>query len=940
MEFKKIRDSKPVKLLYDKGVLYFCLSFIIPIVIMLLAFRDENIHPFGDQQMLVVDLWHQYYPFFRVVREKLLTGGSFLYSWENGMGTNFLSLISYYAASPLNWISVFFDDNHVRDALTYILLAKIGFSGAFFSCFLRYTYKRKDLSIVAFSVMYALCSFTLGYYWNVMWFDTIALFPLVMQGITAICREGKWKLYTVSLALSLLANYYIAFFTCIFTIFMFAGMIIIHGKGVKDFFRKLGIIIESSLISICLSAFMLLPAYLGLKMTYSAENKFPAQVSWYEKWTDIFANLISYSEPTNIEGLPNFACGMLAVILFGVFLFSFRIKIREKIVTLFMLALIAVSCNMNMLNFIWHGFHATNQLPYRFSFIFSFVLISAGYRAYYVMTQKKMTLYFPWLIVAPAVIFGLNYYKAVKDGAEFEMSTAFKSSLIITAAYILIFTAIRVIPLKKQEIKRVILNLFICAVVVTEFTANASIGVGKVGSSSYTSYPASNESVQEVLDIMRDRENPLFYRSEMTSTYTLNDSALYGYNGVSQFSSSANVSVTRLFKNLGLYASEAGNRFYYRNSTPVANMLLGIDYIISKNNSLNNSEYNLEYVANDKNVYLYENKYPLSIGFMMNDDILEEPEKDAVNPFEYQNDIMKRATGIDNNIFTAQPVNLVSYDNIESTKTEYGIYTFRVSDKSKSAGAKYSYAGLEDSYLYGYAKNGAFESLSVKCDGINIDNSVSVKDYPVVFSMGNGQEGSISEIEFKISDDRYTGNYTIMSYALKTKAFEQAYSELADEQLELTEFTDTKIKGNINVREKGVLYLSIPYEKGWSVYIDGKKADTFKVLDSMLGVEAEAGNHEVVLKYSPDGFKLGLIISGIALLILILSIISESMLRKLKNMEVLESDEESQSNDSLQGDELSRLSETNECPDSSGGTGESSIESTERESDDNGLFED
>ncbi len=938
MDFKEIRDSKTAKLLYDKGILYFCLSFIIPAVIMLLAFRDEEIHPFGDNQMLVVDLWHQYFPFFRVVREKLLTDGSFLYSWQNGMGTNFLSLISYYAASPLNWISVFFDEAHVRDAMTYILIAKIGFSGAFFNCFLRYTYQHKDLSTVIFAVMYALCSYTLGYYWNVMWFDTIALFPLVMQGITAICREGKWKLYTVSLALSLLANYYIAFFTCIFSVFMFAGAFIINGHGIKDFFKKLVIITCSSGIATGLSAFMLIPAYLGLKMTYSAENKFPSQISFYEKWTDIFANLISYNEPTNIEGLPNIACGMLAVTLFGVFLFSLRIKVREKIITLIMLALIIVSCNMNTLNFIWHGFHATNQLPYRFSFIFSFVLISAAYRAYDVMTKEKFRLYFPWLLIAPAAVFGLNYYTAVKSDEVFEMSMAFKSSLIITAAYILIFTALRIVPIKKHEIKRAVTNIFICAAVITELSANASIGVGKVGSSSYTSYPASNESVQKILDVMEQRDNPLFYRCEMTSTYTLNDSALYGYNGVSQFSSSANVSVTKLFRRFGLYASEAGNRYYYRNSTPVVNMLLGLDYIVSKNNGLNNSEYNLKYITNDSNVYLYENKYPLSLGFMMNSDILELSLKDGLNPFEYQNNLMKLAAGIDNNIFTAQPVNLVSFENMETTKTEYGNYNFRLTDTEKSAGATYSYAFPEDSVLYGYAKNGAFDSLTVHCDDITADSSISVKDYPIVFPMGNGKAGSISEVKFEISEGKTSGNYTIMTYALKTTEFEQAYSNLADEQLEITSFGDTEITGSITALEKGVLYLSIPYEKGWKVYIDGKKADTFKVLDAMLGVEVDSGNHEIVLKYSPDGFTLGLIISGVALLILILAVIGENIFKKSKITEVNEN-AESQSDDSIQRDELSWISDTGECPDGSGSTRESSIESSERESDNNGLFE-
>ncbi|MBP5379745.1 MAG: YfhO family protein, partial [Ruminococcus sp.] len=376
------KRGKLYTLICENGVLHFLLAFFIPSAIMLYAFMKNDMHPYGSNQMLVVDLCHQYYPFFRVFCEKLMTGGSFMYSWQNGMGTNFLSLISYYASSPLYWVSVFFDDEHVRDSLMYILIAKIGFGSAFFNCFLRYTFKRRDLSTVLFGALFALCSYTLGYYWNVMWFDTIALFPLVMTGITALCREGKWKLYTIALALSLISNYYIGYFTCIFTMFMFAASIIIEGKGIKDFFYKVWLILRSSILGIGLGAFILIPAYMGLRLTYSMNNVFPAKVSWYEEWTDIFANLLSYSEPAMKDGLPNFACGMLAVVLIGPFLFSLGIKIREKIAAVLMLAFIAVSCNMNILNYIWHGFHVTNQIPYRFAFIFCFVLLTAAYRAY------------------------------------------------------------------------------------------------------------------------------------------------------------------------------------------------------------------------------------------------------------------------------------------------------------------------------------------------------------------------------------------------------------------------------------------------------------------------------------------------------------------------------------------------------------------------------
>ncbi|MBQ8961412.1 MAG: YfhO family protein [Ruminococcus sp.] len=880
--YRRFRQSRFCRLMYDKGVLYFALSFIIPALLMLIGFKKQHIHPFGTEQMLVVDLWHQYYPFFRVVREKLLTGGSFLYSWQNGMGTNFLSLISYYAASPLNWISVLFDEDHVRDALSYILIAKVGFCGAFFSCFLRYTYKRKDLSIVVFSSMFALCSYVLGYYWNVMWFDTVALFPLVMTGVTAICRERKWKLYTLSLALSLIANYYIGYFTCIFTMFMFAASVIIEGKGIKDFFVKLWIIIRSSVIGIGLGAFMLLPAYYGLQLTYSANNTFPMTRSWYEKWTDIFANLLSYSPPAMKEGLPNFACGMLAVVLFGVFLFSGGIKIREKIAGVLMLALIAVSCNMNQLNFIWHGFHVTNQIPYRFAFIFSFVLVAAAFRGYDAMTKKGISIWqLILLIPAPAAVFWLNWRKA---GEDFAFEGAFRSSVIITAAYLLIFAAAKLFPFKELKVRRSFLNVCIAVAVVAELASNAALGVKTVGSSGYTSYPASNEQVQEQLAQIRS-EDETFARTEMTGTYTLNDSALYGYYGVSQFSSSANVSVTKLFQRLGLYASEAGNRYYYRTAGPVVNGLLGIKHLISKNGMMTSTELALDYKGSDSSggTHRYDNKYALPLGFMMDSTILDLPEDGGLNPFEYQNDVIRLAAGTEQPVFTAQPVALASYENVDVVKTGYGSYDYTRPDSGLESTVKLDFAGIDGSYLYGYVNNGGAETINVTLDGATVDSNISVSDYPITFPMGDGQAGNTAQVTLKLKKDGGSGSYKAMIYALSKEAWDEAYSRLADEPFEIESFSDTKISGRLSAKTDGVLYLSIPYEKGWSIYIDGEKTETVPVLGAMLGARVSSGSHEVRLEYSPEGFRLGLLISGGALALFLLLAAAGALRRRRKS---------------------------------------------------------
>jgi uncharacterized membrane protein YfhO len=875
MRWERFRKGKFYEILYEKGILYFVLSFLIPFSILWYAFGSYGIHPFGDRQILVVDLWHQYYPFFRVVREKLINGGSFFYSWENGLGTNFLSLISYYAASPLNWLSVFFDDDHVRDAMTFILSCKIGFAGAFFSTFLRYTYKRKDFSICMFSVMYALCSYTLGYYWNVMWFDTVALFPLVMLGIVALCREGKWKVFTLALMLSLVANYYIGYFTCIFSVFMFASASIIECKGIKDWFRKLLLMIRSSIIGVGLGGFMLLPAYFGLKLTYSANNTMPRDISFYEDWRKIFAHLLSYDAPTKVDGLPNFACGMLAVLLFGVFLFSFGIKIREKISSLLMLAIIAVSCNMNILNFIWHGFHFTNQIPYRFAFIFSFVLAAAAFRAYDIILSRGIKIYqLVLMVIAPAAVVVLNYYAA---GKKFEFDGALRSSVIITGAFWLIFIAAKIFPFKTPKMRNAMMTLALAAAVFSEFVSNAQIGAKTVDNTSYNDYPTRYEEVEELLECTRKTDKSLFYRTEMSQTYTLNDSALYGYRGLSQFSSSANVSVTTLCKRLGLYASEAGNRYYYRTSTPVVNSLMGIKYIIKKDGELNSEEWVLEKIQTADTTNLYENRYPLSLGFMVDENILNMVDNSGANPFEYQNELIRCATGVEEKLFVAQPVALAEYDGLDITKNGYGNYTFQNDSDQPTGSATYTFDCIDGSYLYGYANGtgGTCDSLEIKCGDVLIDSGKLIDSYPIVFPMGNGQGGESSTVKIISNEKHKSGNFKIMVYALSQDTFEKAYCAVADEQLRIKRFKDTDILGSVEAKRDGIMFLSIPYEKGWSVYIDGKKAETFKLLQAVLGVRVPAGRHDIELKYTPEGFPLGVTISLLSFVLFVFCIICD-----------------------------------------------------------------
>ena len=135
----------------------------------------EGIYPFGTDQIAIIDMYHQYLPFLSELQDKLQSGGSLFFSWNGGGGSNFWNLIAYYGASPLNLLLAIFPKSLIMEAVTSILLLKIGLAAAFMAVFLRYAYGKGDTGTAVFAVLYALCSYVMAYYWCIMWMDAVML---------------------------------------------------------------------------------------------------------------------------------------------------------------------------------------------------------------------------------------------------------------------------------------------------------------------------------------------------------------------------------------------------------------------------------------------------------------------------------------------------------------------------------------------------------------------------------------------------------------------------------------------------------------------------------------------------------------------------------------------------------------------------------------------
>ena len=213
---------------------YLLLSFFLPVLLLEGIAIAEKIQPFGSESFLIVDALHQYLPFFADYQEKLKSMDSMFYSFHAGLGYNFLGLWAYYLASPLNLVIALVSKSMLTMILSHLYVLKIALC-----CFTAAFYFRKrrgkdEISIVAFGMAYGLCSYMVGYSWNIMWMEVMMMLPLILYGIDKLIKEHDGRLYCFALFISLWCNFYMSYMTCLFLILWY---LLYPHKNIKDFLQ-------------------------------------------------------------------------------------------------------------------------------------------------------------------------------------------------------------------------------------------------------------------------------------------------------------------------------------------------------------------------------------------------------------------------------------------------------------------------------------------------------------------------------------------------------------------------------------------------------------------------------------------------------------------------------------------------------------------------------
>ena len=922
---------------------YLILCMLIPAVLMYLIYLSKALYPFGDGCVLVLDLNGQYVWFFEALRNFFKGDADLLYSFSRALGGEFLGIYAYYLASPLSFLLCFFPQDRMLEGLLVLFLIKTALCGGTFGYYMHRTMKdRNPFAIVAFSVIYALTSYAVVQQHNTMWIDAVMWLPLITLGIEELIKHGKFKMYTVFLAITLFSNFYIGYMVCIWCFLYFFLYYIAHGEDNRNnplrekyhFFKSLLRIAFYSLIALGIAAVILLSAYYSLnfgKTTFS-----DPKWEWYLKFDilDLLYKFLPGSYDTvRPEGLPFVYCGVLTLLLLPAYFLSRKYPMRQKIVSGVLILIFVASFSLSVTDLIWHCFQRPNWLNYRYSFMLCFYLCVLACRALSAFEDipLKAVMGTGGLIAVLCLILQKYTDEAYVNPDDF---TCIWFTLLCVFVYLAIFGCLR-----KAKAKQVVSVALVAAVAIEVFLNGLWNLNGLDEDVSYSRYSYYNNFLNKTRPIVEavQESDTSFYRMEKTFFRKSNDNMALGIRGLSGSTSTLNKETVQFLNKMG-YASKS-HWSKYLGGTPVNDSLLGLKYIVSDSTVYEN--YYEVYTRDEINQYTaYYNPYALSIAYGVDDDLLnfplgfvsdklsEKEEKDSIiggaidkvkdkinkwldidetvnsaeyrddynSPFERMNAIVTAMLGEDETVQIFVPIPITDTEDTNLSKsfvTEH--YYYSPIDPDKEASLCYTVEMPEDAELFFYIPSDYPREVKLSLtENKNTDSHGTFwgNESDCIVSLGMQNTGDTLTLNMiltkeyicpMIGEDYF--------YYIDWAVFEDAMSRLAQDQYQVIDYNERSFSGTFTAsREHELVMTTIAYDDGWKVLVDGKKVETHKALGSLVSfyIDGAAGEtHTVELVYSPNTFWIGLTVSLISLAILIALIVLERQIKKVRGLRAL-----------------------------------------------------
>ena len=810
------------------------------------VYLSQGIYWNSDTSPLLGDGFHQYVIFDVALRNILHGNGSLFYTFTSGLGLNFYALSSYYLGSFLSPLVYFFDLTNMPDAVYLTTLLKFGLIGlsTYFSLNKLFQSIPKPLKL-ALSTSYALMSFSVSQLEIKTWLDVFILIPLIITGLQLLITEKKFLLYFTSLSILFIQNYYFGYMTALFVIFWYLCQISWDFKTRKSSF--LDFIITSVLAGMA-SLILTLPTLFDLQThgeKLTEVTKFQTESSWY---LDLFAKqFIGSFDTTKYGAIPMIFVGLLPFILTILFFTLKSIKFHVKLIYAIFFTFLIASFYIEALDLFWQGMHTPNMFLHRYAWIFSTLLI---YTAAEVLKRLKELKVWNFLVSLFLLVTGFLATIYLKSHYSFLTDL----NILLTLEFLVVYSLL-LLAVIKNFISVNLFTILISLFIIVEISLNSSSQMDGIAKEwGFASRSAYNRDIPAMESFSTYIGNK-FTRTEKLETQTGNDSMKFNYNGISQFSSVRNRSASSTLDKLGFKSSGTNLNLRYANNSILADSLFGIQYNISDSPI---DKYGFKDIYQKDNLTLYENQYSLPIAFasqsVYNDVKFNE------HTLDNQASFLNQLANVDFDYFSPIP-----YDKTENTNDLISV----TSSSNEDAEIQYQIEVPENSQVYLSFTNLHFSNDKQKKVDILVNGEKKTFTTDNVFSffnLGYTKEKKTFNINVSFPGNSQVSFESPTFYRLDTKTLTEAIQKIKEQPVTVST-SKNKVFATYDVKQDTSIFFTIPYDKGWSAYQDGKKIEIKQAQTGFMKVDVPKGKGTITLSFIPNGFITGAICSFTSLLL-------------------------------------------------------------------------
>ncbi len=830
------------------------------------------------------------------IKDLILHGKwSFPYWGYNfGEGDDTVTSLAYYAVGdPFTFLYTFVPYGLVYVAYWFMSLLRLYMAGVNYSLFCFEVGKKRDFSVLAGAIVYDFC------YWGLLnaarhpyFINAMLMLPLVMMGAERLIKNKGWKLLTLSVAMMALMNFYHVVFVAVGTaVYVVIRLVLIYKKDVKTIALKIirtGFVAGLGMLMACVT---LLPTYMVLVTNPRMGKDNVTQVlypwSHYRKLPMLF--LSSGNGVYNYWVCMGFAAPVLVALIL---LLVKKAKGNSELIAVRLGWLV---CLM-FLTFPIVG-RATNGFTYvanRWSFSIAMVAaytVTAMWPYLLEMTKKEK------ILVGAGVAGSIILVSLLKESRE----PMTYSGLIIAAITYLLMLDVGVLKKMSKARPYILLTLVVFSVFMVSFWLNSKAGENYVGQakSMVEARDGIEASDAYAAKTVKENHGDMEFSRFGSERLTLNAGLNSGISSIQHYWSIGNTAISAYRQELAL---ADGNSYNYKtlDRKAILMALTDVGYYTIPTGWDVKPPYGYEYLdtiyvpyanVDDWRYDVYKSENALPLGYTYDGYILKS-DWDKYTPEKRQEAMLESVvlenapSSVKSKIpsFDSKVMDYTVECSPEVTQVEGG---FRV-DKDKGE-ITLRINGLDNSETYLYAESIDYEpfspydwyqkkrtslTLNLKTDQ-GTEGLITYRTGEDIHYEGRDSymenigysEKGVNEITVKF---KRAGVYTFSRFEVYCQPMDNLKAKtdaLRAVKLENAMLGTNEVTGTISSSDNRLLCMSIPYNKGWKAYIDGKETVVYRANIKNMVIEVPTGDHEISFKYHPPYLMMGGVISILSFLI-------------------------------------------------------------------------